>query len=161
MWRYFISLKLVWKYGMNWEQNCPVWDFHVYSYLIIWAYARVQIKHALSISSDPRAAVGTNTTLHTHTHTHTHAHAHFAIYPLDVLLSVLCNLCTIQMGTERLFIILLSIIIYNPKPSLSPLQKWTCLCAGVYSVGCAVWGCLLALENVSNPLDGDVTKKEN
>ncbi len=70
MWRYFISLKLVWKYGMNWEQNCPMWDFHVFSFSIIWAYARVQMKHALSVSSDPRAAVGTNTT-HTHTHTHT------------------------------------------------------------------------------------------
>ncbi len=67
-------------------------------------------------------------TQHTRTHarTHTHTHTHFAIYPLDVLLSVLCNLCTIQIGTERLFIILLPIIIYNPKPSLSPLQKWTC-----------------------------------
>ncbi len=110
---------------MNWKQNCPVWDFHVYSSLIIWAYARVQMKHASSISSDPRAAVATNTT-HTHARTHAHTHTHFAIYPLDVLLSVLCNLCTIQMGTERLFIILLPIIIYNPKPSLSPLQKWTC-----------------------------------
>lgn len=42
---------------------CFPWD-------IIWAYARVQIKHALSISSDPRAAVGTNT----------HSHTHFAMY---------------------------------------------------------------------------------
>lgn len=61
----------MWRYGINWKQNCPMWDLNVFSLSIIWAYARVQMKHALSISSDPRAAAGTNTT---------HTHTHFAIY---------------------------------------------------------------------------------
>lgn len=111
MWRYFISLKLVWKYGMNWEQNCPMWDFHVFSFSIIWAYARVQMKHALSVSSDPRAAVGTNTT-HTHTHTMYAWMFFYAWYVIYVKCRWELKGCSVWD--------------YNPKPSLSPLQKWTC-----------------------------------